>query len=445
LGASLDAVDSYRSALEKTAGLKGSEDEDGLHSIHELLGDVYLENLSRHEKALDHYTSFLALAESEADVARGERKVATIHLLSGNLTDAQQHFEAALAHLSALPPTAEASRVHSGLAYLFISRNQLDEADEQASAGLKLSCQIADTRGLADANKIKATIALQRGALEEARKYDERSLALYRQLGDLPRSAQACNNLGDTYRLLGQMGRATECLREGLKLARLVGDTRDEALLLQTTAELALDQGEWETAITHFEEALRLAEESGVVARVIDVHRSLGSAYERAGQLENARRHLEIAEISSLDTQHLRFVPWIYLDLACLNVSERAFGEAQRYIELAAQAAGPEPSDVFGGLWHRCFGYLQGCRGNGVDAVHHLEESLRLLEGAKLPAEVGKTRLELGVAYASRGRKSDRGRACEQLLMALSVFQQLEAQGYVAQVKGQLQKLGCRS
>jgi hypothetical protein len=74
-----------------------------------------------------------------------------------------------------------------------------------------------------------------------------------------------------------------------------------------------------------------------------------------------------------------------------------------------------------------------------------LEKCLAFLERADLSVEAGKTRLMLGSALADRGQEGDRGRACEQLLAAASVFGQIGAQWYVAQAEKQLERLGCRS
>ncbi|MBU1879865.1 MAG: tetratricopeptide repeat protein, partial [Chloroflexi bacterium] len=435
LGASQEAISFYRSALDKAAG-----DVARLRHIHEGLGDVYLENLSRLDEALEHYTAFLSLAEAAEDQARGSRKVGAVYLLQGNLTEAQQYFETALARLSPLPPLTETSRVHFGLAYLFISRNQLDQAKEYARASLAISQQTADTRGLADAYRTVGIIAKSQGDLAAACEYHEQSLAHYRELGDLVRMAQACNNVGDSYRLWGQMDQALERLNEGLEVARRIGDTRDEALLLQTSAELHLDRGQWEPAVTQLEQALLLAQESGVAARRIEVHRLLGTVSEALGQLVDARRHLQTAEAVSRDTQHLRFVPEINLGLAHLSATQGEFDAAQQYLELARAAAGAEPSDVFLGLMHRCSGHLHGQRNDWDEAIACLTKSQQLLEKAHLLAETGKTHLLLGIAYASRGQPDDRGRTCEHLFAGLSIFGRIQARGYLTQTQEWLRK-----
>ena len=445
LGASLEAIGFYEAVLQKTTALPSPRRADDLSRIHEGLGDVYLVNLSRLEEALDHYGSFLQLAERDEDAARAARKVATVHTLRGNLPEAQKHYEAALARLRALPPLAEVGRVHYAFSYLLILRSQLEEAAQHAAASLEIARQVKDVRGLGDAYRVMGIIANEKGDAEGACAFDERSLEQYRELGDLPRTAQICNNVGDSYRLLGRMELAQERLTEGLVMARRVGDTREEALLLQTTAELYLDQGRWEMAIEHLQQALAAAERSGVAGRVIEAHRILGSACDAVGRPGEGLQHLEQADVLVRDTGQVRYAPALQLNLAHARATLGEHAEAQRCIEAAVQAAGPEPSDAFLGLMQRCGGYLHGCRREWSDAVSHLTQSVEHLERAKLLAEVGKARLSLGAAYASRGAEGDRGRACEQLLAAQSVFRQIQASGYLAQVQERLDEVGCRA
>jgi tetratricopeptide (TPR) repeat protein len=404
---------------------------------------VNLLNLSRQDKALHHYECFLGLGGSDEEMARAARKVATVHLALGDLAQAQEYYEAALARVNDLPLLAETSRVNYCLAYLFSSRNQLEEASRHARASLEISRKLNDHKGLADAHRVMSIIADQRGDVEADCAHCERSLELYRQVGDLPRIVVACNNVGDSYRLLGQMDRALERLNEGLEIARRIGGTRDEASLLQTMAELLLDQGNWQLAVEQSERAVTAAVESGVASRIIEAHRVLGAACEAVGRLEDARRYLETAETLMRETQQSRFAPAICLALAQVSATRGELREARKYLGQALEAAGSEASDAFLGLVHRCQGYLQGCGNNWTDALAHLERSLTLLESANLPVEVGRTCLSLGTAYANRGQEGDRGRACEHLIAALSIFEQMGAQGYVAQVQMRLEESGC--
>jgi class 3 adenylate cyclase/tetratricopeptide (TPR) repeat protein len=441
LGASLEAVHLYEKALQKASQLPSPQGELALRVIHEALGDVYLVNLSQLEEALSHYEQFAKHAAAGEEAGRAARKVATVHVLRGNLAQAHRSYESALAELAPLSPRPETSRVHHGLSYLLGLQRRLDEAEHHALSSLEISRQAGDALGSADAYRMLGIIASERGDVERACGYDERSLELYRQLGDLARTAQACDNVGDTYRLLGRMDRAWERLQEGLAIARRIGDSRDEALTLQTMAELLLDQGEWRAAIAHLEEALPAAEKSGVAARRIEAERILGSAYDATGELAHARQHLESAETLVRETQQSRFAPWLYLDLAHLEATDGQFGPAVRYLQMAQQAAGAQPTQVFLGWMHRCQGYIQARQGDWDAAISSLQSSLGYLEGTHFPAEIARTRLSLGIAYRKRNQEGDGGRASEQLLAALSLFRQIQAGGYVRQVQAELQDL----
>jgi tetratricopeptide (TPR) repeat protein len=294
---------------------------------------------------------------------------------------------------------------------------------------------------MADAYRVLSGIAGQRGDLEAVSQYDEKCLALYRQLGDLPRTAQACNNLADTYRLLGRMERAVEHLEKGLAIARRMGDVRDEAALLQTNGEVLLDQGAWQAGIAQLEQALVLAEESGEVAREIEVRWLLGAACTEAGHLQDARRHLLRADAQGRERGLTRFTVRIDLELARVEAEHGRFARAEQLVHRALELAETQSSEVVLGLVRRCQGYLCRCQEDWDGALAHWADSLDLLERTNLASEVAKARLDLGVGYASRGQRDDGGRAREHLLAARSFFQHIQAHGYLARVEAALAQL----
>lgn len=444
LGASRQAVDHYQLALQTAAQSELADADAGLPHVHERLGDVYLEHLSLHPEAMHHYDAFLNLSPTGEAAARAGRKMATLYLLRGDLPKAQEYYEAALARLAQLPPLAETCRVHNGLSHLFLARNQLALAERHADASLKIARQIGDKRGLADVHRVRSNIAISRGDLETACAHDEHSLALYRELGNLPRIIQCCNNVGDSYRLLGRMEQALERLDEGLELARQIGDTGGEALILRAKGELFVDQGRWETAAVTLEQALSMAEASGVASVIIESHRVLGCVYERIGRLAGARHHLERAEALMREAQQFRFEPAIHLGLAYLRTAEGDCAEAERHLQLALEAAGSVPSDVLLGQVHHCYGSLYIRCGRWEDAVSHLKRSRTVFRQGGLPAGLGRARLNLGIAYANRREAGDKEHACEELLAALSLFQQLGAEGYLSRADMWVQRMDCR-
>jgi tetratricopeptide (TPR) repeat protein len=347
-----------------------------------------------------------------------------------------------LAHLDALPPCAEGSRIHHCLSSLGFYQHRWEAATEHAQISLEIAQQVGDKRGMADAYRALGSVASERGETVLGQECHVRSLELYRELGDLMRIASACNNLGTGHRMLGEMDRALALFQEGIQITRRIGDTRDEAMLLTTTAELYLDQGRWSLAIEHLERAQLLASESGTVGRLIEARWLLGAANERAGHLEEARRYLEKAESKSRETAHWRFAPRIYLDLARLCAMEGKSAQAQHHIKEAEEAAGPAPADLFLGHLHGCRGTLHACLQEWEAAIEQLEKSLEYMERAGLTVQVAQARLDLGTAYANRGQAGDRGRAREHLRVALVTFRRIEARRFAAMARAQLSRLG---
>jgi class 3 adenylate cyclase/tetratricopeptide (TPR) repeat protein len=440
VGASQEAIEFYHAALDRASKQRSAAPCLPPHRIHELLGDVHLENLGRNAEALAHYTDFLAGALGAAEAARAARKVAGLYLTRGDLTEAERHYGIALEHLSGTVASVEATRVHFGLSYLYMSRNQMAEASSHAETALKLAEAIGDTRGMADAYKMLGSLT---DDLDASVDFLERSLALYRELGDLPRIAIACNNLADSLRLQGRLERALVEMEDGLKVARQIGNTRDEALLLITTGEVLIDQGRPEKAIPLLQQGLELGRASGVTARIIPAQHILGVAHREAGELDAARRHLQAAAAVSHETGHARYLPWIYLDLAQVELTAGDLDAASTQIGLAEAAAGPVPSGLAAALIARRRASVHLGRGDWGEAVSRLEESLRLLEGGGHGIESARGRLALGLAYAARNGTGDRKSACQQFRDAVATFRALEAPGYVTQAEIELGRLEC--
>jgi len=437
LGASWEAIEFYQAALQSATG-NSPEEEAKVSHAHERLGDVYLVNLSHHSEALEHYQFFQSLAKSDEELVRAVRKLASVHLMLGDLQEAQKQYEIALDLLSSSSATFEVSRVHYGLTYLFALENRMEEAEHHAGASLEASLEVSDSRGIADAYRALSGIHKQRGDLEAACGFDEKSLEIYRQIGDMARTAQAINNVSDSYRLLGRINQARAILNEGLELTRRLSDTRDEATLLCTLAEVYLDQGRWQEAIVQLETAVSLNEESGATARKIDLLWTLASACRSAGQLEDAWDHLNNAEMLSRDTQLPSAMPQILLEKAYLYAMQSEFERSETCIKSALEMTEENQSSAFQGFVHRCYGYLHTCLKNWVRAVEHLEQSLEHFELTHLQVEVAETHYLLGRAYVRLEKNGDIKRATEHFRIAQSFFQMIDAHVRLAQVQMQI-------
>jgi tetratricopeptide (TPR) repeat protein len=106
-------------------------------------------------------------------------------------------------------------------------------------------------------------LARNAGELPEATRLLEESLALYRQLGDLPGLTDALDSLGDAAYFGGDHERARELHEENLTLRRALGDRWGVAMSLNSLGWAALSAGDFDQSAAYLEEGLDLVRELG--------------------------------------------------------------------------------------------------------------------------------------------------------------------------------------
>lgn len=441
LGASQDAIELFTLALSNRQSLGSNELAQSVDAIHERLGDVYLENLSRQADALIHYREFLQATGREEQKARAERKIASILTLQGDLDQAEKLYKSALDRLDPKDFQAEAGLIHCGLGYIYVYRSELGVAQEHARLALEIDTRLENASTIADANNVLGQVAAYRGELEASSEFFSTSLDLYRKIGDLPRTAKILNNLGEVSRLLGSMHTAQEYLKEGLDIARRIGDKREESAVLSTLGDVYRDIGLWKQAVEVLEQALPIAQQSGVAIRMIEAHWFLGAAYQKTGQTKEAKQFLERAERFSKEMGFSRYLPMIYLELACLYSMGAEEKKALAYLESARQQAGEEPDEDFIGHMQCVYGDLYHHKQDWDAAIASYHEAVETFDRIGMPAKAARAHLGLGSSYLERGEGGDREQAQHHLKTAQQEFSRIGAQIYLQQVAALLERL----
>ncbi len=106
-------------------------------------------------------------------------------------------------------------------------------------------------------------LLLQQGDLEGARALLERSLAVWRVLGELEQQARALSSLGGTHRRLGNLDVARTVLEECLALARSMGSRTLLAGALTNLGQVDWAAGDFDRAAQSLHEALELRQSQG--------------------------------------------------------------------------------------------------------------------------------------------------------------------------------------
>jgi CHAT domain-containing protein/Tfp pilus assembly protein PilF len=132
---------------------------------------------------------------------------------------------------------------------------------------------------------------LQLGTLEAKRKSIEKyyeAMELYRRASDRRLEAESLYNIGDVYRLLGEMGKALEKFNEALPLMHAVGDRGGEASTLNNIGEVYRLLGESQKALEKFNEALPLMRAAGDRMGEAVTLNNIGIVYYSLGESQKA-------------------------------------------------------------------------------------------------------------------------------------------------------------
>jgi tetratricopeptide (TPR) repeat protein len=237
------------------------------------------------------------------------------------------------------------------------------------------------------------------------------------------------------------MNAAQEYLEQGLDITRRVGDKRDEAAVLTTLGDVYRDIGLWEQAVKILEQALPLAQQSGVAKRKVEAHWFLGAAYQKSGKTAQAKYHLDQAEQFCLKKGFRKFLPRIYLDWACLHLSEMDHIQAQAYLVRARKEVGKGQDEEFFGLMNCAYGDLFQQKQEWEAAIRCYQEAIELFDRIGMPTKAASAHLGLGSSYLERRKGGDRTHAREHLQTAQEEYQRIGAQFYIKQVASNLERL----
>ena len=120
----------------------------------------------------------------------------------------------------------------------------------------------------------------------------ERSLAIWRDLGDRDQEARELNSIGITRHHLGELDTARSLLEESAAIARELGSNMRLAAALTNLGQLESDAGNFDRATQVLQEALAIDRKQGDMLGVALDQQSLAGVHLRAGRAREAREQL---------------------------------------------------------------------------------------------------------------------------------------------------------
>lgn len=361
LAALLDHSLIYRPApgAGRDATGTGSASEPDRYAMLDTLRELAFERLGqageRDRVVRAHARVFLRLAEEAAEHLTGPDQARWVERLvaeRGNL-------EAALDRSGEGVPVETALRLGAALWRFWLMRGDLRRGRDRLERLVSRADAVAPASGpasgdaeadgpLARALQGLGTLLSNLGDNENAIGHLERSLELFRRLGDRRGLATQLNNLGWVADEISDLERARELSEEALRVNRELGDLRGQALALNNLGWAGLYDGRYETARDMLARSLELRRRVGDRRGEAFALTNLAWAEERLGRLDRASELLREAEriFEGLDD---RLVPGWTLVIRAMVARSR--GDHERVVAILRDALPywTEPGNISGG------------------------------------------------------------------------------------------------
>lgn len=216
---------------------------------------------------------------------------------------------------------------------LKFQQREMDEAWSLFEAGLKLSRELGDKRGLSAGLNNLGNLAAGWGDYERARTLLEESLKLRRDIDLKGAMAWSLFHLSGVERAEGFTEKARQMLAEALELLCREGDISSTAWVLDGFGQLEQSTGHFEAAQAYFEQALRLRHDINDSEGKRVSHANLGLLARDQQKCERAKQHFLESLRWSRELKINREIAWSLFQLGELALAGADRGEAEAYFK----------------------------------------------------------------------------------------------------------------
>ena len=138
---------------------------------------------------------------------------------------------------------------------------------------------------------VLGNLALQRGFFECARSYFESTLALMKNLNDMPNKIKVTNALAESLTFMGKSKQALSKYKLSRKLSQELGNKAQEVAIESKIACIEMCKGKIENAILVFKNSLKFYESQKNAELLSEILINLGKAYSLQGNWKLAKQY----------------------------------------------------------------------------------------------------------------------------------------------------------
>ena len=241
------------------------------------------------------------------------------------------------------------------------------------------------------------------GQYPKAVEYYEKSLQIFKKVGDVKGEGSTLNNLGNVYKGWGQYPKAVEYYEKSLQIDRKLGDVKGEGQSLGNLGIVYYGWGQYAKALEYFEKSMEIKRKIGDVAGEGDALLNLGSVYKGWGQYAKAIEYYEKSLEISRKIGDVKGEGGALHNLGSVNKGWGQYAKAIEYYEKSLEIMrkiGDVKSE--GSSLHN-LGLVYRDWGQYAKAVEYYEKSLQIFKKIGDVKGEGSSLMGLGEVYRHLG------------------------------------------
>ena len=335
-----EALGHYETALS----LRGDLDAGDRARISEKLGDVAL-RLGRVDQATEMWETCLEYHRRQEDLERvGDlhRKTGAALWHKGDREGSIEHYQRGIDLLKDGPPCIELVRLYEEAASLYMHTGDNMLAIYASEKALRLAERLGEAAAASRAHGIFGRVFGRIGDSERARENLERSVELARE-SDPAEAVRALLTLGYHLEISeADYAEAASAYEEALRLAEQTGDLPSQVELHAALAQLAAHRGDWDAVESETDASAELAEREGLTGKLCFPLVMRGALHWRAGDFgpaaEMLREAAELAEQVGRSEVAFQALFWLAASLRQRGDFSDADTELSRALDICERA-----------------------------------------------------------------------------------------------------------
>jgi CheY-like chemotaxis protein/nitrogen-specific signal transduction histidine kinase/tetratricopeptide (TPR) repeat protein len=252
-------------------------------------------NMGMNAAAITHLKEVLTIKEIEQyeDVKADMNILAgKIYLDRGELDKALKYYLDAVAIFKRVGMRRDLGRAYCDVAWLYFKQYNDQESVNFINKSLEIARAIQDDYAIARAHSIQGSLYTAQRKFKAAIQEHESALSIRTRLKSRSGIADTYYNLSTAYEKSGQLDRAIFYAKKSMQLDEELGNVVNIGLGYKKVASLSLLEGNYPTAQTFLQKAIKLADQTALPELKRDINLLFAKLYEKKGDFQTANKYL---------------------------------------------------------------------------------------------------------------------------------------------------------